>query len=191
MAIIETLAIQLNENDSDIYQRTKVMALKAHIHERAGTTQKGFSLVVRAATLAHRAQILPILWETICCLCGVLHSLTEFEGSLKMLENIMPQVLEGGDCSLAARSYLLIADAQVGLAGSMTGGTLQRKEWLTKGLESLDMAFSEFSKVEDVGGQCEMLAKKATIMHLNGDAVLANDCAAQYLAIKKAATEET
>ena len=187
---VETLAAQLEEDDADIHQRAKVMIIKARIHERAGTAQKGFSLAVRAATLAHRAHLLPILWEAIGCICGVLHSLDEFQGSLQMLENIMPQLLESGDCDLSARSYSLIADAQVGLAGLMTQETLQRKERLTRGLESLDMAFGEFAKLQDVGGQCEVLAKKASILQFNGDRVLANDCASQYLSIRKSAMDE-
>ena len=34
------------------------------------------------------------------------------------------------------------------------------------------------------------MAKKATIMHLHGDLVLANDYAAKYLDLKKAAREQ-
>ena len=56
-----------------------------------------------------------------------------------------------------------------------------------KALEHIERSFDEFSRIEDVRGQCEMIAKKATIMHLNGDPVLANDCAAKYLDIKRAA----
>ena len=190
MTLLETLAAQLEEDEADIHQRAKVMIIKARIHERAGTAQKGFSLAVRAATLAHRAHLLPLLWEAIGCICGVLHSLDQFQGSLQMLENIMPQLLENGDCGLSARSYSLIADAQVGLAGLMTQESLQRKEKLTRGLESLDMAFGEFAKLQDVGGQCEVLAKKASILQFNGDRVLANDCASQYLSIRRSAMEE-
>ena len=189
MSILESLATELERGDLDVYQRIKVMIIKAQIYDKAGIPQKGFSVALRAATLAHHAKILPALWEAIGAICAVLHSLKEFKGSMKLLESIMPQVLECEDCDLAARSFSLLADAHIGTAGMTKIGTLQRKEQLTKGLESLEMAFDEFSKIEDVKGQCEMLAKKATIMHLNGDHVLANDCAARYLAIKKGAKE--
>ena len=43
----------------------------------------------------------------------------------------------------------------------------------------------EYSRIEDIKGQCEMIAKKATIMHLVGDLELANDYAAKYLDLKK------
>ena len=78
----------------------------------------------------------------------------------------------------------------MGMAGQAKAETLQRKEQLTKALEYIDRSFDEFSRVEEIRGQCEMMAKKATIMHLNGDPVLANDCAAKYLDIKRAAREE-
>ena len=189
MEMLETLAKKLNEGNFDIYQRIKVMIVKAQIYDKAGVPQKGFSVALRAATLAHRARIFPVLWEAIGTICAVLHSVKEFEGSMRLLESIMPQVLECEDCDLAARSFSLLADAHVGLAGMANTKALQRQEQLTKGLENLGMAFNEFSRIENVRGQCEMLAKKATIMHLNGDSVLANDCAAQYLAIKNNAKE--
>ena len=190
MEKLEALATKLSEGNFDIYQRIKVMIIKAQIYDKAGIPQKGFSVALRAATLAHRSKIFPALWEAIGAICAVLHSVKEFEGSMRLLEAIMPQVLECEDCDLAAQSFSLLADAHVGLAGMVKTKHLQRKEQLTKGLENLGMAFDEFSKIENVRGQCEMLAKKATIMHLNGDSVLANDCAAQYLAIRNSAKEQ-
>lgn len=44
---------------------------------------------------------------------------------------------------------------------------------------------TEFSHIKDIQGQCDMMAKKATIMHLVGDLVLANDYAAKYLDLKR------
>lgn len=43
----------------------------------------------------------------------------------------------------------------------------------------------EFSRVKDISGQCDMMAKKATIMHLVGDFELADDYAAKYLDLKE------
>ncbi len=39
--------------------------------------------------------------------------------------------------------------------------------------------------MEDVDGECEMLAKKAMIANFRGDAKLANDYAAAYLGIRE------
>jgi anaphase-promoting complex subunit 5 len=63
-------------------------------------------------------------------------------------------------------------------------------EWqdnLTRCLEFIDRAFSEYSTLEDIKGQCEMMAKKATIMRVVGEKVLANDYASAYLDLKKEA----
>ncbi|KAL9127076.1 MAG: hypothetical protein Q9217_003978 [Psora testacea] len=189
MQVLGKLAEKLDAGDFDIYKRIKVMICKVRIYDKAGIPQKGFSVALRAATLAYHAQISPVLWEAICAICAIFHSMKEFEGSMRLLEVIIPQVLECEDCDLAAHAFSLLADAHVGKAGLAKGDSLQRKEQLTKGLVNLDIAFDEFSQIEDVKGQCEMLAKKARIMHLNGDPVLANDCVAEYLAIVNAAKE--
>lgn len=187
MKLLETLATKLTDYEADVFQRLKLMVLKARIFDKAGTPQKGFSVALRAASMAHKAHVLPVLWEAVGAVSRVLISLKEFEAAAKLMESIMPQVLECEDCNLAGHCFLTLADAYVGQAGQAKTDSLQRKERLTKALEYIDRSFDEFSRVEEVQGQCEMLAKKATIMHLNGDPVLANDCAAKYLDIKKAA----
>ena len=190
MSVLETLATKLHDEEADILQRIKLMTLKARIFDKAGIPQKGFSVALRAATLAHKARLLPALWEAIGAVSRILTSLKEFDAAAKLLSSIMPQVLECEDCDLAGHTFSFLADAHMGMAGQANAETLQRKEQLTKALEYIDGSFDEFSRVGEIRGQCEMMAKKATIMHLNGDPVLANDCAAKYLDIKKAAKEE-
>lgn len=189
MDLLENLATRMDNCETDVLQRVKIMILKARIYDNAGIAQKGFSVALRAASLAHKAQILPALWEAIGAISRVLISMREFEAAVRLMESIMPQVLECEDCNLAAQSFSHLADALMGLAGDANAESLQRKERLTKALEHIDRSFDEFSRIEDVRGQCQMMAKRATIMHLNGDPVLANDCAAKYLDIKKAAKE--
>lgn len=190
MELLESLATKLNDDEADIYQRIKLMTLKAQIYDKAGIPQKGFSVALRAASLAHRAKLLPALWKAVGAVCAVLNSLKEFGAAAKLLESIMPQVIECEDCNLSAQTFSLLADAHVGMAGHAKAETIQRKEQLTKGLENIDRSFDEYSRIEDVKGQCEILAKKATIMHLQGDPVLANDCAAKYLDIKAASKDQ-
>ncbi|KAL8792605.1 MAG: hypothetical protein Q9195_004828 [Heterodermia aff. obscurata] len=189
MELLENLAIRMDNGETDVLQRVKIMSLKAQIYDRSGIAQKGFSVALRAASLAHKAKILPALWEAIGAISRILISMREFEAAVRLMESIMPQVLECENCNLAAQSFSHLADALMGLAGEANAESLQRKERLTKALEQIDRSFDEFSRIEDVRGQCEMMAKRATIMHLNGDPVLANDCAAKYLDIKKAAKE--
>ncbi|KAL8733624.1 MAG: hypothetical protein Q9166_002034 [cf. Caloplaca sp. 2 TL-2023] len=189
LALLEQLIIDLDQQGADIFQRLKAMILKARIYDQSGIPQKGFSVALRAASLAHRALLLHVLWEAVGAICRVLVSLKEFEATVKMIENVLPQALECEDCDLAAYLFSCLVDGHMGMAGQVKGGSLQRKEKLGKALQALDSAFEEYSRVEDVLGQCEMMAKKATIMHLNGDPVLANDCAGKYLDIKRAAKE--
>ena len=189
MEILENIASRLTDEEADILQRIKVMTLKARIYDKAGIPQKGFSVALRATSLAYRARLLPALWEAVGAVCAILISLKEFGAAARLLESIMPQTLECEDCSLLAQSFSLLANAHVGMAGQAKAETQLRKEQLTKALDNIGRSFDEFSRIGDVRGQCEMMAKKATIMHLNGDPVLANDCAAKYLDIKRAAQD--
>lgn len=190
MEILENLASKLSDGEADICQRIKVMTLKAQIYEKAGIPQKGFSVALRAASLAYRARLLPALWEAVGTVCAILVSLKEFGAAATLLESIMPQTLECEDCDLSAQTFSLLADAHMGMAGQAKAETLPRKEQLTKALDNIGRSFDESSRIEDVRGQCEMMAKKATIMHLNGDPVLANDCASKYLDIRRAAKDQ-
>ena len=176
--------------ERDMYQTIKLMVLKAQILAKAGLPQKGFSLAMRAAALAYQGRFLGVLWEAIGALSKVLCSLKEFDAAVQLLKTIMPRVLETEDGEVVASSYSYLADAYMGLAGEAKAGSSKRKEQMNKVLESLEWAFDEYSRHDHVQGQCEMLAKKATIMHLNGDLVLANDIASKCLGIKKAAREE-
>ena len=186
-ALLEKLATKTSEGEADVFHHIKIMILKARIYDKAGITQKGFSVAVRAAVLAHEARVLPALWEAIGAVSRVLISLKEFDAAVRLLESVMPRVLEGEDCNLAARTYSSLADAHMGMAGMCEAEAQQRKEQVLGALEYIDRSFDEFSRIEDITGQCEMMAKKATIMHLNGEPVLANDCAAKYLDMKKSA----
>ena len=190
MRLLEDYSAKPHSDEADILQRIKLMTLKARIYYRAGIPEKGFSVALRAASLAYKARLLPALWEAIDAVCKILISLREFEPASRLLQSIMPQVLECEDCELIARVFLSLADAHMGMAGQVKSEPLKRKEQMTKALECIDRSFDEFSRIEDVQGQCEMMAKKATIMHLNGDLILANDCAAKYHDIERAAREE-
>ena len=189
MHILETLSSKLTAKEADIFQRIKVMTLKARIYGKAGIPQKGFSVALRAASLAHQARLLPALWEAVSALCAIMVSLEEHSAAAKLLEGIMPQTLECEDCNLSAQVFSLLADAHMGMAGQAKPETLLRKEQLIRALDNISRSFDEYSRIEDVRGQCEMMAKKATIMHINGDPVLANDCAAKYLDVKKTAKD--
>ncbi|KAF5014359.1 hypothetical protein F66182_14682, partial [Fusarium sp. NRRL 66182] len=188
----------------------RLLCFKARILEKTGLPQRGFSLAMRAASIAHRCRVLPGLWEAIGVLATVLLSMHEFEAAAEMMESIMPQVLELDDRYLTARSYSILVDANMGLAGEASSPTpsfspdddddeeamsklpdpLKKKEHITRALAYIDCSYDEYEAIEDLLGQCEMMAKKATVMHLSGDLVLANDYAAKYLDLRKGAVRE-
>lgn len=188
MRIVEQTAKSIHQDNFDVHSQVRLLCLKARILEKSGQPQRGFSLAMRAASIAHRSRLLPGLWEAICVLAGVLLSLNEFEAVGEMMESIMPQILESDDCDLAAQAYSLLVDANMGVAGKLWSqgqNTPVRKEYMNRALGYIDCAYDQYEEIEDIKGQCEMMAKKATVMHLTGDLVLANDYAAKYLDLQK------
>lgn len=183
--LVETLAKSSHEDNTDIIAQIKLLNIKARLLALCGHPHQGFSITVRAASMAHRARILPCLWESTVILSNILLHLHEFSAAIQLLEAVVPQVLECEDCDLAARTYSALVDAHMGLAGEAKSATTTRKEGLNRAVEYLDCAFEQFRKIEDAGGQGEMLAKKATVMHLCGDYGLANDMASRYLDLKR------
>lgn len=190
MKTIDRLSQSIQRENLDVATQAKLLTVKTEIFQRTGQAERGFSLAMRAASIAHRSRILPALWDAIVVLAGTLMSFREFEAAREILESIVPQVLECGDRTLAARVYSSMVDANMGLAGQAQHDTVRRNEYLARAVEFIECAFEEYSSTEDVKGQCEMMAKKATVMHLSGDLVLANDYAAKYLDIKRQAEAE-
>lgn len=210
MAIVEGIAQTMRQENFDVLAQIRLLCFKARILEKTGLPQRGFSLAMRAASIAHRCRVLPGLWEAIGVLATVLLSMREFEAAAEMMESIMPQVLELDDRYLTARSYSILVDANMGLAGEASSPTpsfspddgddeetanrvpdpLKKKEYITRALAYIDCSYDEYEAIEDLLGQCEMMAKKATVMHLSGDLVLANDYAAKYLDLRKGALRE-
>ncbi len=184
---IENLASEMKEDGDDINLRVKLLIMKAFLQDKIGRPQKGFSVAVRAASIAWRARLIPALWTAMGAIANILTSLSEFQASQQILASVIPRALECESCSLNAQLYSFLVDSYIGLAGQAGAGSPKRKENLTKCLEFIDRAFDEYSAVEDIKGQCEMMAKKATIMKISGDNVLANDCASAYLKLKREA----
>ncbi|QGA21289.1 hypothetical protein EYB26_008999 [Talaromyces marneffei] len=210
IAIVEGIAQTMHQENFDVLAQIRLLCFKARILEKTGLPQRGFSLAMRAASIAHRCRVLPGLWEAIGVLATVLLSMREFEAAVEMMESIMPQVLEFDDRYLTARSYSILVDANMGLAGEATSPTLpfspddnddgeavnknpdplKKKEYITRASAYIDCSYDEYEAIEDLLGQCEMMAKKATVMHLSGDLVLANDYASKYLDLRRLAMSE-
>lgn len=187
MAKLEQLAAAMKEDGDDVNLRIKLLIMKALLQDKCGRPQKGFSVAVRAASIAWRARLIPALWDAMAVIANILTSLSEFRASVQILISVLPRALECENCSLNAQLYSFLVNAYMGMAGQCEKGSLKRKENLTRCLEFIDRAFNEYSSLEDIKGQCEMMAKKATIMRIVGENVLANDYASAYLDLKKEA----
>ena len=181
---------QLEVEKEDVFQRIKLMTMKARFYQQCNVSQKVLSVALRAASLAYRTRIASVLWEAIEVVGQVLLSMSEFEATIRLLECIIPQVLECEDSELIGGCIATAADAYMGLASQ----TAEKSEWKTKermvrALGYLELAESEFAKVGNVKRQCEVLAKKGMILMKCGDQALANDCAARYLLLAKEVRE--
>ena len=185
LAKIEKLASGTKGDGDDINLPVRLLTMKALLQDKCGRPQKGFSVAVRAASIAWRARLIPGLWAAMGAIANILTSLSEFHASSQILTSIIPRALECENCSLNAQLYSFLVDAYMGIAGQAQRGSLKRRECLTKCLEFVDRSFSEYSALEDINGQCEMMAKKATIMRFLGDKVQANDYASAYLDLKR------
>lgn len=190
LRVLECIAQSTPQETFDIDIQIKLLVLKAQVFAKTDQPERGFSLAMRAVSIAHRSRLLIGLWEAVGALAVILMVFREFDAARAMLESIIPQVLGGESCHVAANSYSLLVDANMGMAGQTRREPGRQKEYLTRAIEFIDCAFAEYSKVEDLEGQCEMMAKKAQLMHLTGDLALANDYAAKYLDLKREAAAE-
>lgn len=184
-AKVETLVSELRDENKDIALRVRLLLMKAELLDRCGRPQKGFTIAVRAANVAWRARLIPYLWPAIGAVANILSSMGEFEPAIQLLTAVIPRSLECENAAMTAKLYSALGDANMGVAGTFSPKSHKRTECMTKALESIERAFNYYSDMEDVNKQCEMMAKKATIMKVAGENVPANDYAAAYLALKR------
>ncbi|KAI1405130.1 anaphase-promoting complex subunit 5-domain-containing protein [Hypoxylon fuscum] len=188
---VEKMITSLRNDNKDIGLRVRLLLLKAELLDKSGRPQKGFSIAVRAAHVAWRARLMPYLWPAMGAIANILTSLGEFEPAIQLLTAVLPRSLECENSAMTGKLYAHLGDANIGMAGKMPPKSNKRREFMTKALEAIEKAFNHYSSVEDINKQCEMMAKKATIMKVSGDNVLANDYAAAYLAIRRDAPRMT
>ncbi|KAI1638042.1 anaphase-promoting complex subunit 5-domain-containing protein [Biscogniauxia mediterranea] len=188
---VERMVSELRDENRDVALRVRLLLLKAELLDKCGRPQKGFTIAVRAANVAWRARLIPYLWPAMGAVANILNSLGEFEPALQLLHAVLPRSLECENAAMVAKLYAHLGDAHMGLAGRHPARSHKRREHMTKAVEAIERAFNHYSSVEDINKQCEMMAKKATIMKVAGDNVLANDYAAAYLALRRDAAQMT
>ncbi|KAF6833422.1 Anaphase-promoting complex subunit 5 [Colletotrichum musicola] len=184
---VEDMLASLRDDKRDVSLRVRLMLIKVHLYDKCGRPQRGFTIAMRAASMAWRARLVSCLWQATGAIANILTSLGEFEASAQLLTAILPRSLECDSAALSGQLYSFLADANMGMAGKMSPQSAKRREYLTRATSAIQKAFDHFSSIEDITRQCEMMAKKATIMKVAGDKVLAADYAASYVALQKSA----
>jgi anaphase-promoting complex subunit 5 len=91
-SLLDSSASELKEENGDVYQRAHLLVLKAALFAKAGQPRKGFSVAVRAANMAGRYQIVPILYEALGAVAGIFIDLREFEAARKLMAALLPSV---------------------------------------------------------------------------------------------------
>ncbi|KAM0211776.1 hypothetical protein ACHAQD_010052 [Fusarium lateritium] len=186
-AKVDSMMSELQDEKKDVVLRVKLLLLKASLLDKSGRPQRGFTTAMRAASISWGARLIPCLWQAIGSLSNILISLAEFEAASQLLLAVIPRSLECETAGLTAQLYCYLADAKMGLAGNCEPKSPKRAEYMTKALAAVQRSFDHYSAVEDINMQCQMMAKKAMIMKLTGDLVLAADYAAAYVSLRKTA----
>ncbi|KAK3061142.1 hypothetical protein LTS18_006924 [Coniosporium uncinatum] len=134
---------------------------------------------------------MPNLWEATGAVANCLLALEEYDAARRMLDSTIPQAIEDGDLLLVANLYSLQADAWMGLAGQQSAQeqARQRTKNVSKAEMYIDRALEMYTQINSLRGRCDMLAKKALIAQLRGDAGLAQKYAEEYVAATEAETE--
>ncbi|KAH6620145.1 anaphase-promoting complex subunit 5-domain-containing protein [Boeremia exigua] len=173
---ISSLAESLKEDNADILQRISVLLMKADLFRRAGKPEHGFSVALRAASVAYKAKLMPSLWTAVGLLANILNNLGECASAKRLLEAVLPHSLENGDNMLSGTLYSHLGDSFMGLAdpAKATEPRLQTS-YIAKAELYIDRARDCFKKSSYLDGECEQLMKKAIIAKLRGDEKLAEE----------------
>lgn len=179
----DVLMAKSRNEQKDVFIKVRLLLAKADLLDKCGRPQRAFTMAMRAANLAWRGRLMRYLWQAIGAMSNLLISMGEFDAASQLLHSVIPRALECEQDDLAGVLYSYLTDANMGLAGEVDG--VRRTERLASARQSVQKAFDHYSALEDIGKQCEMMAKKATIMKLSGDLTMAASYAAVYCTLKQ------
>jgi hypothetical protein len=94
---VEKLSVTLKEEGADVLQRISLLIAKADICRRLGRPERGFSVALRAASVAFKAHLKTCLFTAVGLLANILVSSADYHAATRLLSAIIPQV-----CSLLA-----------------------------------------------------------------------------------------
>ncbi|KAJ4384025.1 APC5 protein [Didymella sp. IMI 355093] len=173
---ISNLAQSLKEDNADILQRVSVLLMKADLFRKVGKPERGFSIALRAASVAYKAKLMPSLWSAVGLLANILNNLGECASAKRLLEAVLPQSLENGDNMLSGTLYSHLGDSFMGLADpTKTTEARLQTSYIAKAELYIDRARECFKRNSYIHGECEQLMKKAIIAKLRGDEKLAEE----------------
>lgn len=150
--------------------------MKADLFRKVGNPERGFSVALRAASVAYKAKLMPSLWSAVGMLANILNELSECASARRLLEAVLPQSLENGDNMLSGTLYSHLCDSFMGLADpAKTTEPRLRNSYVARAELCIDKARECFKKNSYLDGECEQLMKKAIIAKLRGDEKLAEE----------------
>lgn len=86
------LAQSLATDNADVLQRVSVLLMKAELFCKVGKPERGFSIALRAASVAFKSRLMPSLWRSVGVLANLLNVMGEYASARRMLEGVLPQV---------------------------------------------------------------------------------------------------
>ena len=89
---IEEMTKDVERRGVDVYHSTELAVFKARVFAEAGWAERGFSVAIRAASLAQRVGLMPAVWDAVGCVCVILNGVGEFSAVVALLDAIIPQV---------------------------------------------------------------------------------------------------
>ena len=88
----EELSVTLRDQGADIVQRISLLNTKADICRRIGCPERGFSVALRAASVAFKAHLTTCLFTAIGLLANILNSNAEYNAAIRLLGAVIPKV---------------------------------------------------------------------------------------------------
>ena len=89
---IEDCLEAAQKQQTDVMHQIILLLLKAELFSKAGKAGQGFTIVLRAASMAFRFKLLPLLWEAMGALANILTFFGEFDHAARLMSAVLPQV---------------------------------------------------------------------------------------------------
>jgi anaphase-promoting complex subunit 5 len=100
---LEDLLEEAGKTQADIVHHIMLLLLKAELFSKVGKAGKGLTITLRAASMAHRYKLMPLLWEAMACLANILSYFGEFDHAATLMDAVLPQVRTNTNVSRSKR----------------------------------------------------------------------------------------